>query len=121
MNIIALICFILIIALFLYSVYRIMFVTEKPDMIAKWKVALMVIIVSTIFFFIYITVAIGEIGVQQTISDGTDTFVVQSTSYLQAFNLMPLVIAIYGLQWMFFVISILQGFSFFGRKRMPLH
>jgi len=118
MNTIALICFFAVIILFLYSVYRIMFVKEKPDMIAKWKVALIVIIISTIFFFIYITVAIGEIGIQQTITDGTDTFVIQSNNYLQAFNLMPLVVAIYSLQWMFFVISILQGFSFFGRQRM---
>ena len=121
MNTIALVCFFAMIILFLYGVYRLMFVKDTPDMIAKWKIALMLIIISSIFFFIYITVSIGEIGVQQTITAGTDTYTIQNTSYLQAFNLMPLVTGIYSIQWLFFVISILQGFGFFGRQRMQLH
>lgn len=120
MNTLALIGFIGIIVLFLYSIWRLMFVKETPDMIAKWKIALMVIIISSIFYFVFITVAISDIGIAQTITDGTDTFIVTKNDYMLSFNLLPLVTAIYLLQWMFFVINILQGFSFFGRTRMRM-
>jgi len=120
MNEIALITFVGIIIIFLYSVYRLMFIKDTPDMIEKWKIALMLIIVSSILFFVFFTSAIGEVGVAQTITSESDTFVVQSNDYLQAFNMMPLVSAIYLAQWMFFVINILQGFGFFGRKRMQV-
>lgn len=118
MNEIALVSFGGIILVFLYSVYRLMFVREQPDMIEKWKVAFMLIIISSILFFIYFTASIGEINSVQTITSTGETFTIQSNSYMQAFNFMPLVGAIYLIQWMFFVINILQGFGFFGRKRM---
>ena len=118
MNEIALISFIGVIIVFLYSVYRLMFVKDKPEMIEKWKISLMLIIISSILFFLFFTSAIGDIGVAQTITAGTETFTIKSNNYLQAFNFMPLVSGIYLLQWLFFIVNILQGFGFFGRKRM---
>ena len=118
MNEIALVSFIGIIIVFLYSVYRLMFIKDTPDMIEKWKIALMLIIISSVLFFLFFTSALGEIGSAQTITTGDEIFTIQSNSYLQAFNFMPLVSAIYLIQWLFFIINILQGFGFFGRKRM---
>ena len=106
--------------LFLYQVYRALFVKDVENMIAKWKIALLLLIISSVLFFVFFTTAIGELGMEQTISDGYDTFVIKSNSYMQAFNLMPLVVGVYAIQWLFFIIYILQGFSFFGRSRMSL-
>jgi hypothetical protein len=121
MNIILIVSFFAIILLFLYSVYRIFFVIDTPDMIAKWKIALMLIIVSSLFYFIYITTAISDLGLQSTISAGEEVFITTSNSYMLFFNLMPLITAVYLIQWLFFVVNILQGFGFFGRSRMKLH
>jgi len=117
---IALGCLFLLLLLFLYTIYRTMFVKTKTETINTWKIGFFIIIISTLLFVIYFTTTIGLIGQQQTITDGITDFVVNNNSYMLSFNLMPLATAIYFLQWVFFAIDILKGISFFGRGRLDL-
>ena len=114
----ALACLALLIIIFLFNVYRTMFLKPNENTIATWKTGLFLIILSSLLFFTYLTLTIGSVGIEQTINDGTTNFVVQSNDYMQSFNLMPLASAVFLFQWLFFAIEVLRGISFFGRGRL---
>ena len=115
---IAYVCLALLVILWLFSIYRLMFLKPREDTLASWKMGLFLGILATLFFIVYFVLSLGAIGVEQTITDGTVSFVQQDNSYVQLFNLMPLALGVLMLEWLFCVIEILRGISFFGRGRM---
>jgi len=112
------VCIAIVTLIFLYSLYRLMFLKPKENTIGTWKTALFLTILSSLFFFGYFTLTLGSIGTQQVITDGIVEFVSTDNSYMVLFNIMPLVLVMYLLQWLFCIIEILRGISFFGRGRM---
>lgn len=114
-------CMFGVFALFLFSVFRLMFKknnVQNQDMFSNWKFGMFVIILSSLTFFLYFTLSIGSIGIEQTMNVSGEIISIQSNSYIQVFNLMPLVSAIYFMQWILFAIEILYSLQFFGRQRM---
>jgi len=115
---IAYVCLALLVIVWLFSIYRLMFIKPKQDTLSSWKIGLFLGILASLFFIVYFTMSIGSIGVTTTLTDGTVEFVQQSNAYVQLFNLMPLALAVLMLEWLFCTIEILRGISFFGRGRM---
>lgn len=122
MNELGLISLVVLVGLFLFNVWQLLFLNpaskENNDGLQKWKLGLFVIALSSIVFFVYVTGSINSIGDQQTIDNGTTTYVVKSNEYQELFAYLPLAVALYVCQWGILFIQIIQGTSFFGRPRM---
>jgi len=121
MNEILLISLILLIGLFLFNLWQLLFLNEsaEEDSIGfkKWRIGLFVLALSTLLALIYFSSAMSLIGEEQTLTDGVDTWSYTNNDYKEAFTFLPLVTAVYSIQWGFLLIQVLQGLKFFGTKR----
>ena len=121
MNEILLISLILLIGLFLFNLWQLLFLNkeESDDAVGlrSWRIGLFVLALSTLMALIYFSAAMSLIGDKQTLTDGVDTWVSTNNDYKEAFTFLPLVVAIYSVQWLFLFIQVLQGLKFFGTNR----
>lgn len=115
---VAFVCLAIVALLFLFNVYRLIFVKPEKSFLGNWKVGLFSMILATLFFTTFFILSIGSVGVETTITDGVTNFVQKNTGYELLFALMPFASALYFMMWAFFAIDVLRGFQFLGRKRM---
>lgn len=121
MNAILLISMIALIGLFLFNLWQLLFLNPKQEEdevgFRKWRIGLFILALSSLCALVYFSGSISLIGEQQTLTDGTDTWTYTNNDYKEAFTYLPLVIAVYSIQWLFLFIQILQGLKFFGTNR----
>lgn len=122
MNAILLISLISLIGLFLFNLWKLLFLNQnssEEDAVGfrKWRIGLFVLALSSLCALVYFSGAISLIGEKQIMTDGFDTWTYTNNDYKEAFTFLPLVIAIYSVQWLFLFIQILQGLKFFGTNR----
>jgi len=121
MNEILLISLVLLIGLFLFNLWQLLFLnsSDSEDSVGfkKWRIGLFVLAISTLLALVYFSAAMSLIGEEQTLTDGVDTWSYTNNDYKEAFTFLPLVTAVYSIQWGFLLIQVLQGLKFFGTKR----
>ena len=120
MNAILLISLICLIGLFLVNLWQLLFLDNaKEDSVGfkKWRIGLFILALSSLCALVYFSGSINLIGEKQVLTDGIDTWTYTNNDYSEAFTFLPLVAAIYSIQWLFLFIQILQGLKFFGTNR----